>query len=91
MTHDNVVTKITDRFRKYNPKLTVIKVIRYGCIYLVMAVYDVTQGFMEMDPFYTFCPLTGRIRGICPTANLGRFSRMQRYGKVIYEYRKKGD
>ena len=84
MSSEKVVTKITDKFREYNSKLTVIRVIRYGFTYLVIAVYDVSNGFREMDPLYLYDGLTGRITGYCPTANLRRFSRMQKWGKVIY-------
>ena len=84
MSREKVVTKITGKFREYNPKLTVIRVIRYGFIYLVIAVYDVSNGFREMDPLYLYNGLTGSITGYCPTANLRRFGRIQRWGRVIY-------
>lgn len=84
MSREKVITKIDDKFSKYNPKLTVIRVIQYGCIYLVIAVYNVSNGFKEMDPLYLYNGLTGRITGYCPTANLRQFGRIQRWGKVIY-------
>jgi hypothetical protein len=84
MAREKTVTKIVDKFSKYNPKLTVIRVVRYGFIYLVIATYNVSNGFKEMDPLYLYNDLTGSITGYCPTANLRQFGRIQRWGKVIY-------
>ena len=80
-----VISKIISRFRVYNSKLTVIKIVKYGFVYMVIAVYDVNNGFMEMDPLYLYYPLPEMISGYCPTANLKRFGRIQKWGKVIYD------
>ena len=81
---EKVVSRIIERMKQYNPNLTVIKIVRYGCSYLVFAVYDVANSFREMDPFYLYYPLTKRIRGFCPTSNLCLFGRFQKRGKIIY-------
>ncbi len=81
---EKVVSRIIERMKQYNPDLTVIKIVRYGCSYLVLAVYDLANGICEMDPFYLYYPLTKRIRGFCPTSNVWLFGRFLKHGKVIY-------
>ena len=77
--------KIISLMKKYNPNLTVLKITRYGWIYLIIAVFDVSNGLHEMDPFYMYHPLTNRICGFCPTSNLRLCGRIQNHGKIIYQ------
>lgn len=86
MSNKKAIPKIIEAFKNYNSKLTVIRIIRYGLIYIVIAVYHIENGFREMDPLYIYHPITGKISGYCPTSNLRRFGRMQRRGKVIYTH-----
>ena len=83
--NDKIVAKIIRCVEIYNPKLTVIKIIRYKWIYLIIAIYDIKNGFSEMDPFYIYNPLSNRISGYCPTSNLRRFGRIQDRGKILYQ------
>lgn len=82
---DKIVAKIIGCVKNYNPKLTVIKITRYKWIYLIIAVYDIKNGFREMDPFYIYHPLSNRISGYCPTSNLRRFGKIQAHGKLFYQ------
>ena len=84
MLKDSLIAKMIADFKKYNPRLTVIKVIRYRWRYIVIAVFDVKNGLREMNPFYLYNPVCGHIRGYCPTENIRRFGRFMKLGKVIY-------
>ncbi len=79
------MAKIISCMKAYNPKLTVIKITRYRWRYLIIAVYDIKNGFREMDPFYIYHSLSNRINGYCPTSNLRLFGKIQEHGKILYQ------
>lgn len=78
------IAKVEQKFRKYNPQLTVVKVTKMVLVCLVCAVYDISNGVNEMDSLYKYNILTGHICHFNPLEHRLLSKIVLRWGKEFY-------